>query len=172
MANPSLKETTSGLELMPVRSKDSTVPTRPWTSSHDEETVRRYLCAMREWACLDWAQVYDDLDTILHGEQEMSHHAAGPSGGTPLRICEDSEGLDERFRRALKLLVARALREEADEKHPDIASLIELARTLRAEDLPADPWQAIGPLRKLARVTLALAERLDDIGVVKGLVEC
>ncbi|MFD3513258.1 DUF6415 family natural product biosynthesis protein [Streptomyces sp. NPDC058657] len=120
---------------------------------------------------MDWNEVYDDLDTILHGEEEISHHAAGPSGGAPLPN-HDNDALTQRFLMALKLLVARALRDKADEKHPDIAALIGQARTLRAEVVAGDAGQTIGLVRKLARLTLDLAELLEEAGIVRGLVEC
>ncbi|MFI6056011.1 DUF6415 family natural product biosynthesis protein [Streptomyces violascens] len=121
---------------------------------------------------MDWLQVYDDLDTVLHCKQAISHHAAGPSDGAPVRSCDDAEERIQRFHGALKLLVALALRDNADERHPDVASLIERARALRAEEMPGDPRQALGLLRRLAQVTLALAERLAEVDTVKGLFEC
>uniref|UniRef100_A0AAU2VGU9 DUF6415 family natural product biosynthesis protein n=1 Tax=Streptomyces sp. NBC_00003 TaxID=2903608 RepID=A0AAU2VGU9_9ACTN len=171
MVNTWLGEPTSAVGPAPTRIKDPAVPTRPWTSSHDDETVRQYLSALREWASVDWPQVYDDLDTVLHGEQEMSHHAAGHSGGAPLRVRDDAEELAQRLRGALKLLTSRAVRDSAAEKYADIASLIKLADTLRAEELPG-PRGSMGRLRGLAQVTLALTERLAEVGIVKGLVEC
>ncbi|MFF3157970.1 DUF6415 family natural product biosynthesis protein [Streptomyces sp. NPDC057910] len=170
MSNTSVQDR-SAPESMPVRVTDPTVPTNPWTPSHSEEEVRRYLRAVREWASVDWNEVYDDLDTVLNGEEEISHHAAGPSGGAPLPNY-DNHALTQRFLMALNLLVARALRDKADEKHPDIAALIGQARTLRAEEMTGDPGQALGLVRKLARLTLDLAELLEEAGIVKGLVEC
>ncbi|MFJ4686223.1 DUF6415 family natural product biosynthesis protein [Streptomyces sp. NPDC088789] len=155
-----------------MRVKDPSVPTNPWNPSHDVGDVRRYLRAVREWAGVDWDDVYDDLDTVLHGEEEISHHAAGSSDGAPLPDYDDAEEIAQRFRGALKLLVARALRATADEKPPAIADLIGQARALRAEELPGEPSQALGLLRNLAQVTLELAERLDEADIVKGLVEC
>lgn len=172
MANIAVRDETAGPELMAVRAKDPTVPTNPWTPSHDEDEIRRYLRAVREWVPVDWDEVYDELDTVLHGEQEISHHAAGPSGGAPLPEHDDAEERAQRFRGALMQLMNRGLRSKADTKHSDIADLIERARNLRAEELPGDPWQDLGLLRKLARVTLDLAERLDEVGIVTGLVEC
>lgn len=69
-------------------------------------------------------------------------------------------------------LVNRGLLDNADKKHPDIADLIEQARAVRSEELPADEHQTLTFLRKLGRVTLHLAERLEEVGIVKGLVEC
>jgi hypothetical protein len=137
MSNVAVQDETPGPDLMPIRVKDTAVPTTPWAPTHDVETLRRYLRAVREWARVDWPQVYDDLDTVLHGKQEISHHAAGPSGGAPVRSYGDAEERIQRFCGALKLLVARALRDNT-----------------------------------LAQVTLALAERLDEVGTVKGLFEC
>ncbi|WP_434600447.1 DUF6415 family natural product biosynthesis protein [Streptomyces sp. A5-4] len=171
MTNTALRDETTSPETMPVRVKDPTIPTNPWIPPHGEEEARRYLSAVREWASVDWNEVYDDLDTILHGEEEISHHAAGPSGGAPLPNY-NNDALTQRFLMALKLLVARALRDKADEKHPDIAALIGQARTLRAEVVAGDAGQTIGLVRKLARLTLDLAELLEEAGIVRGLVEC
>ncbi|MFD4079804.1 hypothetical protein ACFWRQ_12625, partial [Streptomyces bacillaris] len=66
MTNTALRDETTSPETMPVRVKDPTVPTNPWTPPHGEEEARRYLSAVREWASVDWNEVYDDLDTILH----------------------------------------------------------------------------------------------------------
>jgi hypothetical protein len=68
--------------------------------------------------------------------------------------------------------VNRGRRDDAHEKHPDIAVLIEQAEALVPKELPGDQWQAIAFIRRLARVTLDLAEHLEEIGTVKGLVEC
>ncbi|WP_406115369.1 hypothetical protein [Streptomyces sp. NBC_01014] len=171
MTNTALHDWATSPETMPVRVKDPTVPTTPWTPPHDEEKARRYLSAVREWANVDWNEVFDDLDTILHGEEEISHHAAGPSGGAPLPNYND-DARAQRFLMALKLLVARALRDQAAKKHPDIAALIGQARTLRAEVVAGDAGQTIGLVRKLARLTLDLAELLEEAGIVRGLVEC
>ncbi|MFG3282030.1 hypothetical protein [Streptomyces sp. NPDC048111] len=121
---------------------------------------------------MDWDQVYEDLDAVLHGEQEMSHHAAGSSSPEPLRRCSDAEKVIERLCMALKLLTARAQHDRADEKHPAIAHLINLARALRAQEVADDPDQVLGLARKLAAVTLDLVERLEETGTVRGLTEC
>lgn len=154
----------------PVRVKDPSVPTNPCVSPPDAQDVRRVLSRLRTWEPVDWDEVYDDLDTVLG--DEVSHHAAGPSDGSPLPEYDDPEGLTERFRPALTQLVTRGLRGDAHRSHQDIAVLIEQAQGLLAEELPGDSWQAIVLLRKLARVTLDLAERLEEAGIVKGLVEC
>ncbi|UWS75254.1 DUF6415 family natural product biosynthesis protein [Streptomyces noursei] len=154
----------------PVRVKDPSVPTNPCISPPDVQDVRRVLSRLRTWEPVDWDEVYDDLDTVLG--DEVSHHAAGTSVGSPLPEYDALEGLAERFRPALIQLVTRGLRNGAHRKHRDIAVLIEQAQGLIPEELPADAWQAVVLLRKLARVTLGLAERLEDTGIAKGLVEC
>lgn len=159
-------------EPLPVRIKDTSVPTRPWTSSHDDETVERFMRSLHEWASVDWAQVYEDLDTVLHGEQEMSHHAAGSFDPGPLRRCADADKVIERLCMALKLLTARAQRDRADEKHPAVAHLINLARALRAQEAPGDPEQLLGLVRRVAAVTVDLIERLEATGTGRGLAEC
>ncbi len=121
---------------------------------------------------MDWDQVYDDLDVVLHGETEVSHHAAGRSGGAPLPEYDDAEEMAGRFRGALRQLVNRGLREDAHMQHLDIGVLIDQARTLISEALPDDSSPAPGHLRKLAGVILQLAERLEETGLVKGLIEC
>ncbi|MER7148875.1 hypothetical protein [Streptomyces xanthochromogenes] len=121
---------------------------------------------------MDWAQLYEDLDAVLHGEQEMSHHTAGSFGPGPVRRCTDAEKVIERLRMALKLLTARAQHDRVDEKHPSIAHLINLARVLRAQEVTGDLDQVLGLVRKLAAVTLDLVERLEATGTMRGLAEC
>ncbi|WP_338673897.1 DUF6415 family natural product biosynthesis protein [Streptomyces sp. SCSIO 30461] len=132
------------------------------------------LDKVREWTPVDWDAVYDGLDTVLNSE--VSHHAAGigtrdERGATPPEY-DDAEDLTQRFREALMQLVNRGLRAGVDTAHPDIANLIEEARALRTQEIPGDRWEALAFLRRLGRVTLALAERLEETGTVKGLAAC
>ncbi|MCH0566943.1 DUF6415 family natural product biosynthesis protein [Streptomyces sp. MUM 2J] len=173
MTNIAVRDGIAGPESLPVRPKDPTVPTNPWSPPLDAPDIHGLLNAVRRWEPVDWNAVYDGLDAVLN--DEVSHHAAGPAerqAGAPLHEYDDAKELAQRFRGALMQLVNRGLRDEADEKHPDIAKLIERARALRSEELPGDPWQDLGLLRKLGRITLDLAERLDEVGIVRGLVEC
>ncbi|MET9149240.1 DUF6415 family natural product biosynthesis protein [Streptomyces sp. NPDC004042] len=170
MASATLRGEVTSPESMPFCTADATTPAPTRIPSHAEEQVLRYMRGLREWAGVDWNEVYDDLDAVLHGDEEISHHAVGSPDG-PLRPVHGDE-LAQRLRAALKLLVARALRDMADRRHPDIAGLIELARTLRSKELPSDPRHATGHVRGLARITLDLAERLNNVGTVTGLVEC
>ncbi|MFF1693550.1 DUF6415 family natural product biosynthesis protein [Streptomyces sp. NPDC058257] len=174
MTNTALREETTSPEIMPVRVKDPTVPTTPWSTPLGRLGLHDLLSAVRNWEPVDWDSVYDGLDTVLN--EEVSHHAAGASGsGRPGAAglgYDETEELVQRFRGALMQLVNRGLRDDAHKKHPDIADLIERARTLRSQELPGDERQSLTFLRKLGRVTLELAERLDEVGIVKGLVEC
>ncbi|MGX2994897.1 DUF6415 family natural product biosynthesis protein [Streptomyces sp. JNUCC 64] len=160
---------------MAVRVKDPTVPVTPWTPPLDQERLRELLARAREWEPVDWELVFDGLDAVLCGGQEMSHHAAGAANrhraGATVPDYGEAGELAQRFRGALMQLVNRGLRDSADQ-YPDIARLIERARSLRSETLPDDSWQALAFLRRLGQVTLELVERLDEVGIVKGLVEC
>ncbi|WP_447035774.1 DUF6415 family natural product biosynthesis protein [Streptomyces sp. DSM 118878] len=174
MTNTALREETTSPKTMPVRVKDPTVPTNPWSPPLGRLGLHDLLSAVRNWEPVDWDSVYDGLDTVLN--EEVSHHAAGASGSSRPGAAgpgyEEAEELAQRFRGALMQLVNRGLRDDADKKHRDITDLIEQARTLRAEELPCDERQALILLRKLGRITLELAERLEEAGIVKGLVEC
>ncbi|QUI32613.1 hypothetical protein H9W91_18425 [Streptomyces alfalfae] len=154
----------------PVSVPDPSVPTSPNISPRDAREYRRVLSRLGTWEPVQWDAVYDDLDMVLG--DEVSHHAAGPSEGSPQPEYDNPEGLAERFRPALMQLVNRGLRDDAHRKHRDIAALIEQAQGLIPEELPTDAWQAVVLLRKLARTTLDLAERLQETGAVTGLVEC
>lgn len=172
MTNTALQDKAADTESLPVRLKDPLAPTVPWTSKHDAQELQRILDSLHSWNPVDWDQVYDDLDVVLHGETEVSHHAAGPSGGVSLPTYGNAEELAERFCEALMQLVNRGLRDDAHKKHPDIAELFDQAHALLPEGLPDDPRQALGRLRQLGGVILELAERLEETGIVKGLVEC
>ncbi|WP_228456621.1 DUF6415 family natural product biosynthesis protein [Streptomyces durbertensis] len=167
MLNTAVRDDTA----VPVRVKDPSIPTIPCTVPEASQ-LRRVLAGLRRWSPVDWDQVYDDLDVVLHGETEVSHHAAGRPGRGPLPEYEDADEMVERFRGALRQLVNRGLREDAQIQHLDIAVLIEQAHTLTAEALPGDSSPARGDLRRLAGIVLRLAERLEETGIVKGLVEC
>ncbi|WP_327378513.1 DUF6415 family natural product biosynthesis protein [Streptomyces sp. NBC_01216] len=173
MTKTALRDETTSPETMPVRVKDPTVEAEPWTPPLGRLGLHDLLSAVRNWEPVDWDAVYDGLDIVLN--EEVSHHAAGSSGsGRPGAAgpgYDEAEELAQRFRGALMQLVNRGLRDDAN-KHPDVADLIERARTLRSEELPGDEQQALTFLRKLGRVTLELAERLEEVGIVKGLVEC
>ncbi|MCZ4118113.1 DUF6415 family natural product biosynthesis protein [Streptomyces sp. H39-S7] len=163
-------------EPMPVRVKDPTVPTNRWTPPLDIQGLMVVLSKAREWEPVDWDLVFDGLDVVLHGEEQVSHHAAGVASRRRASVAvpdyDEADELAQRFRGALMQLVNRGLRDQADEKYPDISTLIEQARALRSEELPADPWRAMGLVRRLGQVTLQLVERLDEVGLVTGLVEC
>ncbi|OKK02384.1 hypothetical protein AMK26_22205 [Streptomyces sp. CB03234] len=172
MTSTAVQHQSERAERIPIRVKDPSVPTHPWTAPLDRAAIERYLSAVREWEPVDWSAVFEDVDALLNGE--VSHHAAGSTGrkrAVAPPEYDDADELAQRFRGALMQLVHRGLRDEADKKHPDIAALIEQARVLRSEELPGDPWQALGHLRRLGRVTLQLAQRLDEVGIVKGLIE-
>lgn len=174
MTNTALRDKTTSPETLPVRVKDPTVPTNPWTPPLGRLGLHDLLSAVRNWEPVDWDAVYDGLDIVLN--EEVSHHAAGGSGNGRPGIAgpgyDEAEELAQRFRGALMQLVSRGLRDDVDKKHPDIRDLIEQARTLRSEELPGDECQALTFLRKLGRITLDRAERLEEVGIVKGLVEC
>lgn len=161
-------------EPMPVRVKDPTVPTHPWSPPLEAPHISELLEAVRAWEPVDWDAVFDGLATVLN--EEVSHHAAGGAQrGRPavaVRECDEAEELAQRFRGALVQLVNRGLRDDANKKRQDIADLIDQARALRYEELPGDERRAHALLRKLARVTLELTERLEEVGIVKELVEC
>ncbi|MFH9295789.1 DUF6415 family natural product biosynthesis protein [Streptomyces sp. NPDC017520] len=174
MTNTALRNETTSPETMPVRVKDPTVPTNPWSPPLGRLGLHDLLSAVRNWEPVDWDAVYDGLDTVLN--EEVSHHAAGASGSSRPGAAgpgyDEAEEIAQRFRGALMQLVNRGLRDDANKKHPDIADLIEQARSLRSEKLPGDEHEALTFLRKLGRVTLELAEHLEEAGIVKGLVEC
>lgn len=173
MTNTALRDEATGPETMPVRVKDPTVRAEPWTPPLDTLGLHDLLSAVRNWEPVDWDAVYDGLDSILN--EEVSHHAAGSRGGRPGAAWpgyDEAAELAQHFRGALMHLVNRGLLDDADKKHPDIADLIERARTSRAEELPGDQHQDVVFLRRLGQVTLQLAERLEEVGIVKGLVEC
>lgn len=175
MTSAAVRDAHASPETMPVRVKDPTVPTNPWSPPLDRPGLNDLLNAVRAWEPVDWDAVFDGLDTVLN--EEVSHHAAGgrERGGWPKVAVPSYDAADElaqRFRGALMQLVNRGLRDDATKRYPDIADLIEQARTLRSEELPGDERQALVLLRKLGRVTLDLAERLEETGIVRGLVEC
>ena len=160
-------------EPMPVRVKDPSIPTHPWSPPLEAHGIEHLLNILHEWEPVDWEAVYDGLDIVLGGE--VSHHAAGAvhRGQATASVLAhgDAEELAQQFRGALMQLVHRGLRDDAD-RYPDIADLIERARGLRDTDLPGDPQQALALLRKFGLVTLELAERLEEVGIVTRLVEC
>ncbi|MEU3133180.1 DUF6415 family natural product biosynthesis protein [Streptomyces sp. NPDC006854] len=174
MTSTALREETTIPEPMPVRVKDPTVSAHPWSPPLSRLGLHDLLSAVRNWEPVDWDSVYDGLDTILN--EEISHHAAGTSGSSRPGAAgpgyDEAEELAQRFRGALIQLVNRGLRDDTTKKHPDIADLIEQARTLQGGELPGDEHEALTFLRKLGRVILELAERLEEVGIVKGLVEC
>ncbi|MER5210934.1 DUF6415 family natural product biosynthesis protein [Streptomyces sp. NPDC002838] len=160
-------------EAMPFRVKDPTVPTNPWSPPLDRPGLHDLLNAVRTWEPVDWDAVFDGLDMVLN--EEVSHHAAGARGGRPGAAgpsYDEAAELAQRFRGALMQLTNRGLRDDATKKYPDIGDLIEEARAVRSDELPGDELQALALLRKLGRVTLDLAERLEEAGIVRGLIEC
>lgn len=173
MAYTAAQDGATWTESLPVRVKNPEVPAAQWSPPLNKPGLHDLLTAVRAWEPVDWDKVYDDLDTVLN--EEISHHAAGPRGhgwpGSAAPGCVEAEALAQRFRGALMQLVNRGLRDDAS-KHPEIANLIEEARTLRFEELPGDERQALIVLRKLGRITLELAEHLEEAGIVKGLVGC
>ncbi|MFF4295025.1 DUF6415 family natural product biosynthesis protein [Streptomyces vinaceus] len=174
MTNIALRDEATSPATMPVRVPDPRVVAKPWTPPLGGSGLHDLLSAVRRWEPVDWDVVYDDLDTVLN--EEVSHHAAGASGngrpGAAVPGYDEAEELAQRLRGALMQLVNRGLLDNADKKHPDIADLFEKARVVRSEELPDDERQTLTFLRKLGRVTLELAERLEEVGIVKGLVEC
>jgi hypothetical protein len=157
---------------VPVREKDPTVPAAPAEPSLGVQGYQQVLEKMHGWVPVDWDSVFDGLDTIFG--DEVSHHAV--SALRPRKCCiapdyEDPVELAQRFRAAITQLVHRGRRDEVERKHPDVTGLIERARALQSERLPADPRQALGFLRRLGEVTLELADRLEKAGSVTGLVE-
>ncbi|MGW8699565.1 DUF6415 family natural product biosynthesis protein [Streptomyces eurythermus] len=158
---------------LPVREKDPTIPAAPAEPSLGVQGYQQVLEKMHGWVPVDWDSVFDGLDTIFG--DEVSHHAVGALrprqfGGTASGH-EDPAELAQRFRAAITQLVHRGRRDEVERKHPDVIGLIERARALQSERLPADPRQALGFLRRLGEVTLELADRLEKAGSVTGLVE-
>jgi hypothetical protein len=158
---------------MPVHVKDPTIPTNPWSPPLDRPGLHGLLNAVRGWEPGDWDAVFNDLNVVLN--QEVSHHAAGARAGRPgaaVPSYDEADELTQRFRRDLVQLVNRGLRDDATNKYPDIGDLIEEARAVLSEALPGDELQALALLRKPVRVTLDLAERLEETGMVWGLIEC
>ncbi|MFF7803089.1 hypothetical protein [Streptomyces olivaceus] len=174
MTNIALRDEATSPETMPVRVKDPGVRAKPWTPPLGGSGLHDLLNAVRRWDPVDWDEVYDDLDIVLN--EEVSHHAAGARGngrpGAAVPGYDEAEKLAQRLRAALMQLVNRGLLDQADKKHPDIADLFEQAHVMRSEELPDGERQTLASLRKLGQLTLELAERLEEVGIVRGLVEC
>lgn len=80
---------------------------------------------------------------------------------------EDLDVLAERLRGHLMQLVDIAVAAGADDKDPEADRLIRQARTVRAEDMPGNYWQAVGHLRRMAWSLNELLERLSAIKCLK-----
>ncbi len=173
MTHAALRDQAGCRSPLPVREKDPTVPAAPAEPSLGVQGYQQVLEKMRGWTPVDWDSVFDGLDTIFG--DEVSHHAVGALRPRKCSVtAPDYEApveLAQRFRVAITQLVHRGRRDEVERKHPDATGLIERARALQSERLPADPRQALGFLRRLGEVTLELADRLEKAGSVTGLVE-
>ncbi|MFE5652060.1 hypothetical protein ACFQ8Q_23400 [Streptomyces cyaneofuscatus] len=141
-----------------------------WTPPHDASELQHILTALSKHQRTDWDKVLSALDVVLQGQEETSHHAAGRSGSGPSPAYEDAAELAEHFRIALTELTNRGLSDHAD-AHADVADLIAEARELTSKE----PTDTLPPplfaLRRMAVLTLALIERLDELRIVRGVIE-
>ncbi|MDQ0988794.1 DUF6415 family natural product biosynthesis protein [Streptomyces sp. V3I7] len=97
--------------------------------------MERLLARLREYEPFDGAAILDDVEALLDG--------AAPDE-------EDVEELAMRLRGHSMQLVQIAVANGADQTGTEASRLIQMARTLRAEEMPDDHGQAVGLLRRMA----------------------
>ncbi|GAB2451592.1 DUF6415 family natural product biosynthesis protein [Streptomyces incanus] len=120
-------------------------PVEPWKPPLPRDQLTTVLDKLRAWRPFDGDALLDDvaaaLDDVVPTEEDVAEIA-------------------ERLRGHLMQLVDIALAAEEDQRDTTSAQLIEQARTLRAEEVPGDRWQAIGHLRRMGWTVNELLERL------------
>ncbi|MEW1616088.1 MULTISPECIES: hypothetical protein [unclassified Streptomyces] len=141
-----------------------------WTPPHDAAELQYILTALSKYRKVEWDKVLSALDVVLQGQEETSHHAAGRSGKGPSPAYKDAAELAEHFRIVLTELTNRGLNDHAD-AHADVAVLIAEARELTSEESTDTLPPPLSVLRRMAVLTLALIERLDELRIVRGVIE-
>ncbi|GAB2788236.1 hypothetical protein GCM10027073_20590 [Streptomyces chlorus] len=120
-------------------------PVEQWKPPLPHDQLTTVLDKLRAWRPFDGDALLDDvaaaLDDVVPTEEDVAEIA-------------------ERLRGHLMQLVDIALAAEEDQRDTTSAQLIEQARTLRAEEVPGDRWQAIGHLRRMGWTVNELLERL------------
>jgi hypothetical protein len=114
--------------------------------------MHRLWGRLQQWTPFDGDVLLDDVGAVLDD-------VVPPE--------EDLEELAQCLRGHLMRLVDIAVAAEAGHKDQTAERLIQLARAVRAEDMPGDHWQAVGHLRRLAWCVNELLERLAAVRCLK-----
>lgn len=118
----------------------------------DDESVAYLLDRIRIWKPLDGAALLDDVAAVLDD--------------VPPRE-EDADETAERLRGHLMQLVNIAVSSQADQRSRYADTLVQLARTLRAEEIPGDHRRAVLHLRQMGWVTSELLDQLVALNSIK-----
>ncbi|MDN3061235.1 DUF6415 family natural product biosynthesis protein [Streptomyces sp. SRF1] len=112
----------------------------------EASTLLRVLHGLRDWDPLDGHQVLEDLANVLDNQAPAEH---------------EFDELDRRLRVTVRQLANIAL--ATDQRHQQVAELIEQANLLCSEARPRGYWKAVGQLRRLGWVTSGLLEHLPKV---------
>jgi hypothetical protein len=123
-----------------------------WTPPLDADGLASLLAKIKGWQPFDGDAVLDDvgavLDDVIPPETDVAE-------------------LARRLRRHLVWLIDVAIAAEACQKDEHALRLVQHARAVRSEAVPADFWPAVGHLRRVAWSVNELLERLGAIRCIK-----
>ncbi|MFG2176951.1 DUF6415 family natural product biosynthesis protein [Streptomyces niveus] len=125
-------------------------PAGHWTPPLDADGLARIAELLRDVKPLD--EILDDIGDVLANQDPRQ---------------SEFEDTAERLHAGLTRLVAIA--KAAEDRDAEVLELVEQASVLRSEELPGDYRQAIGHLRRLARVANDLLERLTTTKTMKEI---